>query len=113
MLVTAATVSTTLVLVMTGRAGPLAAALAVQLVYAGALLRRTEEVLQSAERHSRDLDVLGQVLKRLERERFETPQLADLRRRLDTERQAASAAIHALRRLVELNQSRALPLMSP
>ena len=48
-----------------------------------------------------DLRLLAEVLQRFEREKFDAPLLADLRRRLDTSGIAASRRIARLRRIVE------------
>jgi len=88
---------------MTRAAGPAAVAVVVQLMFAGAVARRTSQLLRSADNHGRDLDVLRQVLTRLEAERFTTARLAALRRQLDTHGTVASASIRRLRRLLDLN----------
>jgi hypothetical protein len=65
--------------------------------------RGVQRALHAAEAPARDLDVLAHVLGGLERERFTTARLNELRRRLDTEGIAASIAIARLHRLVELH----------
>lgn len=65
--------------------------------------RNVQHALHAAETPARDLDVLAHLLGRLERERFTTPRLSELRRRLETERVPASLAIQRLHRLIELH----------
>jgi hypothetical protein len=103
MLTTASMVVAVVFSAMTRAAGPAAVALVVQLMFAGALARRAGLVLRSADKHSRDLDVLRQVLTRLEAEQFTAARLAALRRQLDTHGRAASASIRRVRQLLDLN----------
>jgi hypothetical protein len=103
MLTTACMVVAVVFSAMTRAAGPASVAVVVQLMFAGAVARRTSQVLRSADNHGRDLDVLRQVLTRLEAEQFTTARLAALRRQLDTHGTAASASIRRLRRLLDLN----------
>jgi hypothetical protein len=65
--------------------------------------RDIERALHGADAPARDLDVLAHVLARLERERFTTARLNELRGRLDTDGIAASLAIARLHRLMELH----------
>jgi hypothetical protein len=65
--------------------------------------RRIARALHGADAPAHDLDVLAHVLGQLERERFTTARLNELRGRLDTEGIAASLAIARLHRLVELH----------
>ena len=65
--------------------------------------RGIERALHGADAPARDLDVLAHVLARLERERFTTARLNELRGRLDTDGIAASLAIARLHRLMELH----------
>jgi DNA mismatch repair ATPase MutS len=59
--------------------------------------------LHAADRPARDLDILSHILEVLERARFTSPRLLDLRRRIETEGSAASTAIGRLHRLMELH----------
>jgi len=65
--------------------------------------RSIERALHGADAPARDLDVLAHVLARLERERFTTARLNELRGRLDTDGIEASLAIARLHRLMELH----------
>lgn len=78
-------------------------ALALQAGFAWPQMRRVERALHGAAAVARDLDVLGHLLTRLERERFEAPRLQTLRRALDANGASASSVIGALRRLVEMH----------
>ena len=60
-------------------------------------------IFASVELPTRDLRLLASVLERFERERFQTPLLADLRQRLETNHQPASKQIARLRTLVEFH----------
>jgi hypothetical protein len=82
---------------------PLLVLLGVQAGLAWPAQRKVERVLHQAARSSRDLDILGHLLRRLEGERFESPRLAELRRAVDAEDGLASVAIRSLVRLVELH----------
>jgi DNA mismatch repair ATPase MutS len=62
-----------------------------------------QQVLHAADHAAHDLDVLAHVLTHLERERFESPRLASLRRALDREGVTASRAIRQLHRLAEMH----------
>jgi hypothetical protein len=65
--------------------------------------RRVQQALHAADASARDLDVLGHVLNRLEREEFRAARLTALSRQLGTTDVPASVAIRRLRRLVELH----------
>ena len=56
-----------------------------------------------ADTAARDLDVLGELLTRLEREPFTSPRLVALQRHFDSDGVSASRAIQTLHRLVELH----------
>ncbi len=73
---------------------------AAQIVFALALRRRVEHVLHGSEGPARELLVLGEVLHRLERERFDAPLLQRLHASLG-ERPRASRAIRSLGRLMD------------
>ena len=77
--------------------------LGIQIGFAWPQQKRVERVSHGADTAARDLDALGELLQRLERESFSSPRLVALRRLLDTEGLVASRAIHALHRLVELH----------
>jgi DNA mismatch repair ATPase MutS len=63
-------------------------------------------VVEAVEHAAHDLALLAQVLVRLERERFTSPRLAELRASLDQHGEAPSVRLHRLKRLVELLDSR-------
>lgn len=67
---------------------------------------RVLRVAAEADEPSHDLDLLSQVLVRLEREQFNSPRLSALRAAIDTAGVAASRRIARLDRLVELLDSR-------
>lgn len=67
---------------------------------------RAQKVAVSAEEATRDLELLSQVLARLERETFSAPRLVELRAALETQGLAASRLIARLSRLVEALESR-------
>jgi MutS-like protein len=81
----------------------LLAVLFVEALFAIPQRRGVQRALHSADAPARDLDVLAHVLERLERERFTTSRLMNLRRRLDTEGIPASRAIGRLHWLLELH----------
>lgn len=103
MITTAGLIAAIVFSAVTNVAAPAGVALIVQLLFAGILWPPTSHVLQSAESYGADLDVLREVLARLEREQFATPHLAALRRQLETDGRPASASILHLRRLIEMN----------
>jgi hypothetical protein len=83
--------------------GYLVAVLVAEALFSIPQRRSVERALHGADAPARDLDVLAHVLSRLERERFTSARLSELRRRLDTDGIAASRAIHRLHRLMELH----------
>jgi hypothetical protein len=82
---------------------PLVVALGVQVAFVWPQQRRVERALHQAAGAARDLDILGHLLERLEREQFSSPRLVELRGAIAAQDGRASAAIHALHRLVELH----------
>ena len=82
---------------------PMTVVLALQIGFAWPQQKRVERVSHGADTAARDLDALGELLQRLERESFSSPRLVALRRLLDTEGLVASRAIRGLHRLVELH----------
>ena len=65
--------------------------------------KRLEQVLHAADQAARDLDILAHVLEHLERERFESPRLSELRAALDRDGITASRAIRHLHYLAEMH----------
>ena len=65
------------------------------------LRRRVIHILGSVEAPARDLQLLGELLLRLEREPFTAPRLLALRAELETEGMPPSRQIHLLHKLIE------------
>jgi hypothetical protein len=65
--------------------------------------RRVQHVLHAADQAARDLDVLAHVLAQLERERFESRRLSELRAALGEDGVTASRAIRQLHYLAEMH----------
>jgi hypothetical protein len=74
---------------------------------------RTQEVISSVAGPGRDLSLLSEILRRLERERFTSPHLSQLRAALDVEGSAPSEQIARLNRLIELLDSRRNMFFAP
>ncbi len=87
----------------TGRLAPLVLTLVMEALLFFSNRERIQAVLHSASGWSRDLDILSQVLARLEDEAFTARQLLHLRQRLDAAGAAPSRAIRSLHRLVEMH----------
>lgn len=81
---------------------PFLAALLAGLAYWALLGARTVRVTAGVNAPARDLGLLSDLLHRMEKQRFETPALQDLQRRLATSGLSASAEIARLRKLVSL-----------
>ncbi|HEY7510258.1 MAG TPA: DNA mismatch repair protein MutS, partial [Vicinamibacteria bacterium] len=88
-------------------------ALALSGAWAGRLSANVQRTIGSGDRPGRDLMLLALVLSRLEREPFEAPLLAALRRRLDTEGLPPSRQLRRLARLHDLLESRRNQLFVP
>jgi len=100
---TAATVATIVSYAVTGNATPLQIAILVQSLAAWAMRDRIDHALHAADGPARDLDVLAQLMTRLERERFSSRRLAELRNHLETTGKPASSRIRSLHRLMEMH----------
>ena len=100
---TAATVATIVSYAVTGNATPLQIAILVQSLAAWAMRDRIDHALHAADGPARDLDVLAQLLTRLERERFSSRRLVALRDRLETTGHPASSIIRSLHWLMEMH----------
>jgi hypothetical protein len=83
-----------------------AVALIIEAAFSLPLRARVSKVAAAVDEASHDLDLLAQVLVRLEREQFTSPRLRELRAALDTGGLPASRRIAQLDRLVELLDSR-------
>lgn len=85
---------------------PFLVALLVRQVFAFSLRAPVQRVISSVDGPGRDLALLSEVLSRLERERFSSSRLIQLRSALDVEGKAPSQQIARLNRLIELLDSR-------
>jgi hypothetical protein len=101
--ITAAFVVTLVVWLTTDDSRPMAIVLAIQVAFAWPQQKRVERVSHGADTAARALDVLSELLQRLEREPFRSPRLVALQRQLEGGGTSASRAIHSLHRLVELH----------
>jgi hypothetical protein len=72
-----------------------------------------ERIVNAVEAPGRDLMLLAEVLRRLERERFESPRLVELRAALDVEGLAPSQQIARLNRLIDLLDARRNMIFAP
>ncbi|HEY6806249.1 MAG TPA: hypothetical protein VI306_21905 [Pyrinomonadaceae bacterium] len=84
---------------------PLLVALVIGQIYAFSLRRPMLEVTSSVDAPGKDLQLLVEVLERLEQESFASPHLAKLRAELDVAGLPPSRQIAKLRRLIELLDS--------
>lgn len=67
--------------------------------------RQIAQIISAVERPSRELNLLSEILARLESESFTSPKLAELRARLNTEGQPPSHQIAKLNRLIQILDS--------
>jgi hypothetical protein len=104
MAVTVALIAAVALSAVTGTIQPAAALVVPQILIAAALARSNVSFLRSAEKHHGDLEVLRQVLQRLEAERFTAARLVWLRRQLEADGTPASVSIRRLRRMIEMSQ---------
>jgi len=74
---------------------------------------RLRQIVQAVDRPGRDLDLLAQVLERMEKEQFQTPSLQRLRSALDARPHPPSSQIGRLRLLIDLLDSRRNQLFAP
>jgi len=77
------------------------------------LRRPVRRVVDAVDGPCRDLALLSQVLKRLERENFSSPRLLELRRQIETEGKLPSSQIAHLNRLIVLLDSRRNQIFAP
>jgi MutS domain V len=105
---------TTLILWLAGF-GALPFLIAVTVGQSFAFIFRTpvRRVITAVDGPGRDLELLSGVLARLERERFSSHRLVELRATLDVEGFPPSQQISRLKRLIELLDSRRNPLFAP
>ncbi len=92
---------------------PLLGALAGEGALAAALHRRVSGILRSVEKPGRDLELLAELLARLEAERFDCPLLARLRAALEADGVPPSRQVAGLRRRIELLDARRNQLFAP
>ena len=92
---------------------PLLLALVVQGIFAMRWRLYVLGILRDADRSVRELELLGELLRRIERERFAAARLAELQAALQTEGHPPSVQIARLRRLVELLDARRNQLFAP
>ena len=101
--ITAVFIVTLVLWLTTNNSVPMAVVLGLQIGFAWPQQKRVERVSHGADTAARDLDVLGELLERLERQPFTSPRLVALQRHLESGGTSASRAIRALHRLVELH----------
>jgi hypothetical protein len=101
--ITAVFVVTLVIWLITDNSLPISIVLALQIAFAWPQQKRVERVSHGADSAARNLDVLGELLARLEREPFTSPRLVALQRQLESGGTSASGAIRSLHRLVELH----------
>ena len=101
--ITAVFIVTLVVWLTTNNSLPMAIVLGLQAGFAWPQQKRVERVSHGADTAARDLDVLGELLERLERQPFTSPRLVALQGHLESGGASASRAIRALHRLVELH----------
>ena len=87
--------------------------LAVEAIFAMWLRPRVEVVIAAADKPDRELGMLSQILHRLEKESFISPQLIELQQLLSVGGLSASRQIHRLRRLIELMDLRLNKMFAP
>jgi len=90
---------------------PFFAMLAAVAIFIARYRRRVARVVEAVEQPAHDLALLASVLARLERERFTSARLVELRAALDVAGQPPSARIARLNRLIEMLDSRDNPFM--
>ena len=92
---------------------PLLVLLAGEGVLAAVLHQRVSAILRAVEKPGRDLALLGELLARLEAERFASPLLGRLRAALESEGAPPSQELARLRRRIELLDARRNQLFAP
>lgn len=103
-----------LVLWLTGSGTiPLLVALVLGQAYAFSLRGPVNRIVSAVDEPGRDLALLSAVLKRLERERFSSPRLVELRAALDVEGLQPSQQIAQLNRLIDLLDARRNMIFAP
>ncbi|MCA1568164.1 MAG: DNA mismatch repair protein MutS [Acidobacteria bacterium] len=85
---------------------PFLLSFAIGRAYSFRMKAAVEHVINSVDGPGRDLTLLSELLRRLERERFTSPRLVELRAALDVEGMAPSQQIARLNRLIDLLDAR-------
>ncbi|HEY0384470.1 MAG TPA: hypothetical protein VGC64_00595, partial [Pyrinomonadaceae bacterium] len=92
---------------------PFLVALILGRAFAFQMQTQVKHVISAVELPGRDLSLLAEVLKRLEREQFRSPRLVELRRALDVEGLSPSRQIAGLIRLIDLLDARRNLIFAP
>jgi len=92
---------------------PFLFALLLEGVFSSVYRRRTQSIVGGVELPGRDLELLADMLERLEQESYESPRLVELQAALATSGAPASACIARLRRLINLLDARRNQLFIP
>jgi hypothetical protein len=104
----------TLILWVAGFGGlPLLLAIILGRAFAFRTGATVERIVNAVEEPGRDLTLLAEVLRRLERERFTSPRLVELRAALDVEGLSPSQQIARLNRLIDLLDARRNMVFAP
>ena len=82
-------------------------------VFAASLQAAVNRVVSAVDEPGRDLTLLSEVLSRLERERFKSPRLVELRAALDVESVSPSRQIAKLNSLIDLLDARRNMIFAP
>ncbi len=82
-----------------------AAALMAIMIFLARYRDQVTRVIMEIERPSRDLQLLSEILARVEREQFTSPRLTAMRNKLETDGIPPSQQIHRLKRLIEILDS--------
>jgi hypothetical protein len=112
-LLTAAMVTAIAVWLASGNSTLVLALLLLQLLASAFTAKAVERALHAATGPARDLDILVELLARLERESFSSARLVALQAELRTRGVAASAVVASLHRLVEMHDWQHNPLFAP
>ncbi len=84
-----------------------------QSAFAFALRKRVKQTVKDAETALKDLDLLGEMLARVEAHTFEAPRLAELQHGLGAKDESPAALVHSLRVRAEMLDARMNPMFAP